>query len=367
MSIGDSLSELLNEKALQLVELDGKSITQLLGVYCNNSIVSLSIIPYIALYCRSAQDFLGEKIMNDEVDEKISDIRNGLKLYSGRYSKGVREVLRSDKHQDEIFRNRLRFSFMKNWNIHYNLGVFFDERNCIIGNSQQLNYFLNVPTVNLTIQQEIAFEMGEMLAENLANTLTAVSNMDIIQLWEEKGNVSVRLGYQDINTNRRNSFFAKTNKKEVNLLILHILSTINCVEHLFSKGVSCDDQWFMRIEYIVAHYAWQGLRKIKQHFDSSNSNLFSDDVSILLENGKKLFPSNFRNCMMHYDLCYDGVPAISKEYYNEKLKFFGLVESCFDGKSSSCFFDELRLYIQELETYLMSWFHVDPQKIKWDL
>ena len=30
MSIGDSLSELLNEKALQLVELDGKSITQLL-------------------------------------------------------------------------------------------------------------------------------------------------------------------------------------------------------------------------------------------------------------------------------------------------------------------------------------------------
>ena len=50
MSIGDSLSELLNEKALQLVELDGKSITQLLGVYCNNSIVSLSIIPYIALY-----------------------------------------------------------------------------------------------------------------------------------------------------------------------------------------------------------------------------------------------------------------------------------------------------------------------------
>ena len=185
MSIGDSLSELLNEKALQLVELDGKSITQLLGVYCNNSIVSLSIIPYIALYCRSAQDFLGEKIMNDEVDEKISDIRNGLKLYSGRYSKGVREVLRSDKHQDEIFRNRLRFSFMKNWNIHYNLGVFFDERNCIIGNSQQLNYFLNVPTVNLTIQQEIAFEMGEMLAENLANTLTAVSNMDIIQLWEK--------------------------------------------------------------------------------------------------------------------------------------------------------------------------------------
>ena len=55
--------------------------------------------------------------MNDEVDEKISDIRNGLKLYSGRYRKGVREVLRSDKHQDEIFRNRLRFSFMKNWNI----------------------------------------------------------------------------------------------------------------------------------------------------------------------------------------------------------------------------------------------------------
>ena len=41
MSIGDSLSELLNEKALQLVELDGKSITKLLGVYCNNYIVSL--------------------------------------------------------------------------------------------------------------------------------------------------------------------------------------------------------------------------------------------------------------------------------------------------------------------------------------
>ena len=42
-----------------------------------------------------------------------------LKIFENRYSKSQKMLLAIDYLQNEIFKNKLTFSFMKNWNIHY--------------------------------------------------------------------------------------------------------------------------------------------------------------------------------------------------------------------------------------------------------
>lgn len=50
-------------------------------------------------------------------------------------------LLNIDYLQDQIFKNKLRFGFMKNWNIHFDLGVYADKDNHVVGNTQY-NYYL---------------------------------------------------------------------------------------------------------------------------------------------------------------------------------------------------------------------------------
>lgn len=50
-------------------------------------------------------------------------------------------LLAIDYLQNEIFKNQLTFSFMKSWNIHYNLGIYTNKNKIVIGNTQY-NYYL---------------------------------------------------------------------------------------------------------------------------------------------------------------------------------------------------------------------------------
>ncbi len=105
----------------------------------------------------------------------------------------------------------------------------------------------------------------------------------------------------------------------------------------------------------------------KVYIDGKDIYSLNNDISLLVDKGTYLFPSEFRNCMMHYDLCdKNGKPTILEEKFDESIPFWGLVESCFLGKKWDSFFYELRNYIAELEEYLLTWFSVDKNKIKWD-
>jgi len=363
---GFEYHELLKEKVRNIIEIDGKSILEFVLANNKNGMISLSLIPYIALYCRSAQEFLGEKFISDEVDKSITDIRNGLKIFTEKYSKIKNKVLTSDNQQDMDFRNRLRFSIMRNWNIHNNLGIYFDDEGNVIGNTQNMDYFISIPSTKINDKNLHAQEVGMMLGSKIGLILNNVCKENekiVIQQEIEYPN----FGYMDINTNRDNFFFKKTDNKELNLIILHVLSTIGFAEHVLYK-LRPDNQWTLRIEYIVAHYGWSCLKKIKNHYENNEGFNFANDVGDLLDEGTKLFPSEFRNCMMHYDLFDNerGVLIVPK-YFDERIMFYGLVESLFDGKSSADFFMELRMYLNKMEKYLMSWFNLDKKKIKWDL
>lgn len=86
-----------------------------------------------------------------------------------------------------------------------------------------------------------------------------------------------------------------------------------------------------------------------------------------MERGKELFPSSYRNCMMHYNLIHEDKPCILEELYKPDIPLYGLVESCFDGKTAIDYYNTLRLYMDDVESYLNTWFSFEKSSIHWDL
>lgn len=171
--------------------------------------------------------------------------------------------------------------------------------------------------------------------------------------------------YMDLNTNKENDFFTHNNK-ELNLMILHILSGIGFVNHILCNMLTSENLWLCRVKYIIAHYAWSGLKKIKQHYEcgEQHTSIFSEDLNQIISCGTDLFPSNFRNCMMHYDFFNKDDEIITEKCFCNNKPLFGLVESCFNGKSYDDFFSELSKYLNVLEDQLLLWVNVDMKKIK---
>lgn len=368
LSEKQNFKEQLKECSKILIEQDGLTLINYVQVSKGNGIIILSLLPFMALYCRSAQEFFNERIIEDEIDKQINDLRNGLKIYSGKYNKLKDTVLYSDRQQNQVFKNMLRFTFMRSMNIHYNLGVYFDTEGHIIGDTQIANYFLNIPDVKLTEQKTKAFEIGRILGSKISYILIEVLGVNPLKKDLEISECS-KCGYRDLNTNRKSDFFNHPTDKELNLVLLHILSSIGFVRNILCQMLPKDNLWVFRIEYLVAHYAWSALKRINQHYSNDNTKKgrLPETINSVIDEGTGLFPSSFRNCMMHYDFYNNGEPVISQKYFDSRKPFYGLVESCFDGKSYDQFVSELRNYTMKLESYISSWFYIDVRKIKWDL
>lgn len=101
--------------------------------------------------------------------------------------------------------------------------------------------------------------------------------------------------------------------------------------------------------------------------ESSDELIDIKELGDIIENGKCFFPSKFRNCMMHYNLVHENEPCIKEDCYGGDKVFLGLVESCFEGKDYLEYYSELREYMSLIEHYLNRWFHIDFNKINWDL
>lgn len=357
-----SFKEKLKKCSEALIKEDGITLVKLI-LSVKNGIFALSIIPYVALYCRSVQEFFGEHIIDGDMDSQINDLRNGLKLYSEKYNKLKNATLASDEQQNNIFKSKLKFKTMQDWNIHYNLGIYFDKNGYIIGNTQIMHYYLNLPDMDIENENKKAFEIGKILGKKLADILNTFYG---IAYFEKNNNIVMpQYGYMDLNTNRENDFFVHNNK-ELNLIILHILSSIGFVNHILSNMLTSESLWLCRIKYIITHYAWSGLKKIKQHYECGEQHIsvFSENLNQIINYGTNLFPSNFRNCMMHYNFFNKDDVIISEKYFCNNKPLFGLVESCFDGKSFDDFFSELSKYLNDLENQLLLWVNVDIGKIK---
>lgn len=342
------------------IAYDLNMIIKLFNELKGNGIISIEIVPFISLFCWETIETLKKYNVYLEFPTNntfsLQDIRLKTKLFENKYSKAKKMILNCDYLQDYIFKNKLTFKFMHDWNIHYNLGIFTDKYGNIVGNSQYGYYIFqddkllkkkiinaentdNIKELKYDFTPKEYFEYGKFCGQ----VITRINNLfKNINISTEINKTNIELYYKDINTNRHlRKIYKDENGKALTLYLIHILSTINFVLRVLRKYEKTDRGWWLRIYYITYYYAWQSLNDIKNHLSMNGmlNHKINDFYSIINIDNKELINSEFRNCMMHYDLLNKNNKfLIQYKYLNSSIPLFGLVESCFDGIK----YDELK-------------------------
>ena len=356
----------LKKTAEQMVIRDGQTIASILVNTPCNAILSMLLLPYAGLYCKEAEEFYGKKVVSPEIDSQIVDLRNSIKVFCGKYNTLEKEFLLSDEEQDEHFKSLLRFDFTKQMNIHYNLGIYFDNYGHVIGDTQLIGFHLRPVSIGDPDANMNALKLGNSIGISVSRLLMLANKTPgNLRL---NYNTDFRVGYIDCNSNSANAPFVYIENKGLNLLMLHLLGILGTCKYVLRLLLNDNNQWLYRCEYVIYHNVWTGLRVIKGHFEQDKSSKIDFGyLAELVERGRGLFPSSYRNCMMHYNLIHDDKPCILEDYYKPDIPLYGLVESCFDGKSTNDYYDALRSYIDDVEEYLNTWFSFDKASINWDL
>lgn len=330
-----------------------------------SSIIGMVLLPYLALFFKEAQEQFSTCVIDKDLDEQLHDLRNSIKLLSGKYNKTETIFLEMDSQQDQFFKDLLTFDFTKELNIHYNLGVYFDDKDNVVGDTQLLNLYLNSAFKDGKIQNDTAYNLGFSFGRSLSLIRMKTHQKETASIKELE---SIKLGYIDFNTNVMDSVFVYNVNKGLNLFILHMLSMMGMSKYILQRMLATNNTWRLRCEYITAHNIWSGLRIISEHFKQNgyeeiDVRIFND----LVEKGRGFFPSTFRNAMFHYELIKGEDYCIKEEYFRPDILLFGLVETVFDGKTAQDYFAELRDYMDEVESCLKEWFNFDYSTINWDL
>lgn len=343
---------------LSLLQLkyDCETICSLVSSLQKDGVTSFGIIPYISLTTASALEILAsDKTLFQESDIlKIKDVRLKLKIFEDGYGKSKKMLLNIDYLQDQVFKNMLKFRFMKTWNIHQNLGIYTDANKRVVGNTQYSYYLLqdnrllkkNISEVaeaystspdkfNLDEQTgrdcyEYAYKCGQIIGF----MRSGFENFDMPVSITMKKSV-VQYHYADYNTNVKSSLFPKgEDGKATTLYLLHILSTINFLLYVLNSYESEDYGWWLKVNYIGYHYSIHKLKDLQQHFVQNK--LITEDIStyfseLEIENAPYI-NGTFRNYVMHSKLAdKNGVAIIDPAYLDKTKPLFGLVETCFNG------------------------------------
>lgn len=346
-----------------LIQNDCETLKKII-LNIHDPIFCMEIIPYLALFCRSFQEYCNMDLINKDVDSEIYDIRNSIKIYGERYGKSKKEFLESDRKQDDEFRDGLRFDFAKNLNIHFNLGIYFDENKRIVGNTQLIANTLNMHGLTKRERQEKSFNLGCHLASIIGSVSNGLADSLPVPNIILKENIPV-FYYDDFNTNR-NAFFNPIFSKDINLLMLHILSSINFVKYVLTPLLVEENVWIFRINYIVIYHAYLGLKKMKMHIENNYTDAIEmiSRLNSILEYGETLFLSKFRNCMMHYDLKNNGVFVITEDNFDEKKLLYGLIEECFNGEIYKSYFEKIIDMGEQIENFITQQFNFDIVSLK---
>ena len=376
---------------LSLLQLkyDCETIYSLISSLQKDGVTSFGIIPYISLTTASALEILGsDKDLFQESDSlQIKDVRLKLKVFEDGYGKSKKMLLNIDYLQDQVFKNTLKFGFMKTWNVHHNLGIYTDANKRVVGNTQY-NYYLlqdnrllkrsidkvaeaystSPDKFNLDEQTgrdcyEYAYKCGQIIGsirsglENFDAPVSIVTKKCVVQYH-----------YADYNTNVKSSLFpAGEEGKATTLYLLHILSTINFLLYVLNSYEHDDYGWWLKVNYIAYHYAIHKLTDLQQHF-VQNKQLTQDIMAYFdeleIENATYI-NGTFRNCVMHSQLVgKDGISIIAPAYLDKAQPLFGLVETCFNGMD----YQKLKLSLisetTKISNVLSRWLGIESLRVK---
>jgi len=302
-------------------------------------ILSLAFLPLYSLFVEEIENTIGQKgtlfKIQNESPFKISNVRSKLKLFgSDRLGKSRKITSKLDEVQGEIYRSKLRFDFTKNLNIHYNLGIFFNEEGRVLGNTQ---YFYYMFQEQETSDREYEIEEIKAFSQALGTVISSVDSglKDVLPndkvIIKEK-NYSIR--YKDFNTDRVQfcKFGNNPLRKEISLILLHVLSNINFVRFVLDEVLTRDNTYLFRVKYISFYYTCKSIQKILEFLKRKG---MDDSIFIELEELVKgsqyLLDSEFRNCMMHYSFKNKEKYLIDDSRLDINILLYGLVETRFEG------------------------------------
>lgn len=324
-----------------------------------NPVFSMCIMPYLALMCIEIQNAINVELFESPYNTIFSDMRNSLKRFIDRYGKTSKTFSKADEIQDAHFSGLLHFKALSKLNIHLNLGIYFDESGNVIGNTQHLASIFDFNNIPGNDEKEKSYNLGYELGRVISFVFNILKgsfpdNDDLIL------NQMHPIYYLDLNTNKNDTFWNNQYDKDVRLYILHIISFIGFINNTLSTLLPYDNLWLFRLRYISCYYCICGLNKLCLHV---NDNVVRN-IKTLIDESNTIFNSRFRGCMMHYSFTDADGFCIKKRYFDRDIPLFGLVESCFFGKSFDKYNTELISLSEKIENLLKNQFNIDKNRLQ---
>lgn len=363
------------------IKYDCETLLSLTSAFDVDGVVALSVIPYVSLVANSVLEIINPKTRNGiPYSKEIKDVRLKLKFFTDGYSRSKRMILNIDHLQNETFKKQGDGSLLNNKNLHCNLGIYINKDMIVLGNTQYFCYLLqddrmlkkNLSEVcaayktspesfNLIEQAENdLFEYGRICGEIIGGTCKALTNYDNTISIKSKSHPIDIYGV-DINTNTSELFTSKESDKGAVLYLLHILSTLNSLLYILNSFEQDDYGWWLKTNYITYYYSIMKLKSLQAYYNQNKpipdelSNLFKE---LNLDNAPYL-NGIFRNYVMHSRFVDKDNFIINKAYLNKTKPLFGLVETCFDGKS----YDEIKLSVisemNRISDILAQWLNIN--------
>ena len=334
--------------------------------------LAVQMVPYSALFCYEVSQYLNDHGQTVEFEQtgrySIKDIRQKAKFFDLSVNKLLQSVENVDELQNDYFVQLMKFPELGPWNVHTNLGIYYDAKRHIVGNTHYAYYvfqdekMISQPKEAMSghelMGEEIkafGYDMGRIIG-SISDGLSQISDFMVADFEVS----SLKLFSQDFNTNRCVTV-GNDKYKVIRLFLLHVLSSIGFVLYVLKKSIIRDSGLLLRLEYITYHFALLRLDGISNYCKQNSKVVNDTKLTELLEgidytDAKGLRKPEFRNCMMHFGLkAKDGSSLIDGTYVDLAKPFCGLIESQF-GKSyeeyQSCIEAELAELFDSISKYL---------------
>lgn len=171
----DEIDTVLCSASTVLLLQDDCETLKAIATSVRDPIISLFMIPYYALFCKSFQELTDSKLLDEEKDIEIANLRNSIKNMEKRFGKLTSIYSTIDMEQDEYFRRQIRFGLGNVLDIHYSLGVYFNQNKRIIGNTQLAAAYYDSYSSNTNNEQK-AYEIGYNLSSIIGSVSKGLSS-----------------------------------------------------------------------------------------------------------------------------------------------------------------------------------------------
>lgn len=345
--MSNKLSTVIPLAELTIIKRDFDLLKKLILKLPNE--LKVQMVPYSALFCYEVSQYLkdhGHTIKLEQTGRySIKDIRQKAKFFDLSINKLLQSVENVDELQNDYFVQLMKFPELGPWNIHTNLGIYYDAKRHIVGNTHYAYYvfqdekMISQPKEAMSghelMGEEIkafGYDMGRIIG-SISDGLSQISDFMVADFDVS----SLKLFSQDFNT-KRCVTVGNDKYKVIRLFLLHILSSIGFMLYVLKKSIIRDSGLLLRLEYITYHFALLRLDGISNYCKQNSKEVNDTKLTELLggidyTDAKGLRKSEFRNCMMHFGLkAKDGSSLIDSANVDLAKPFCGLIESQF-GKS----------------------------------